>query len=80
MKKETVPVSQRALIARINRALKKDDEVLKATRGERWRDEQGDFYILDWRKNWIVYKHVDLEELGRELEVLKPFEHLEVSP
>ena len=77
MAKKTVPVGKRALIARINRTLKKDDEMLKATRGERARSDLGDYYIIDVRGNLILHKDVDLEDLGRELGVLKGVEHLE---
>jgi hypothetical protein len=31
------------------------------------RGDMGDCYIVDQRRNWIVTKHVDPEELGREL-------------
>jgi hypothetical protein len=31
------------------------------------RGDMGDYYIVDQRRNWIVTKHVDPEELGREL-------------
>ncbi|HTQ03027.1 MAG TPA: hypothetical protein VMI54_04195 [Polyangiaceae bacterium] len=74
--KGKVPVTKRALIQRINRKIADDGEVLKATRGERSRQELGDFYILDPNHNAIVNKHVDPEALGRELGVLKPYETL----
>jgi hypothetical protein len=40
-------VSPRALLQRINRALAKEGEVAKVTRGERWRGDLGDLYIVD---------------------------------
>jgi hypothetical protein len=73
-----VPVTVRALIARINRKLKASDEVLKATRGEgRARQEFGDFYVLDFNRNAVMQKNVDPEQLGRELGVLKPWEEVQ---
>ena len=66
----TIPVSLRALIARINRALKHEDQMLEITRGERWRASQGDYYIVDTKRNWMLHHHIDPEALGRELKVL----------
>ena len=37
----------------------------------------GDYYLIDTRRNWVSRTHVDLEKLGRELEVLQPWERLE---
>ncbi len=70
-------ITKSALISRINRKLVHNDEVLKVTRGERLRLDVGDYYILDWRIYGIAAKHVDLEELGRELGVLQAHERLQ---
>lgn len=72
----TVPVSPRALVQRIHRKLKSHDEVLKTSRGERARLELGEFYLLDVSVNAIMRKDVDPSELARELDVLKPWEHV----
>jgi hypothetical protein len=69
-----VPVSTRAVIQRINRKLKPDNERLKVTRGDRWRPALGDYYVVNFDRNRIVNKNVDPEALGRELDVLKPHE------
>ena len=69
-------VSRQAVIKRINRALAKEDEALRTTRGDRWRIDLGDHYLLNLRTNAIAATHVDPEELGRELGVLKRWEHL----
>jgi len=71
-----VPVSLRALIQRINRRLVQDDEMVKATRGDRWRGELGEFYRIDVNRNAIVEKDVDLEALGREMKALQRYERL----
>jgi hypothetical protein len=63
----------RALIQRINRKLRDEDEVLKIPRG-RARHQLGDFFLLNWRLNIVVHDHVDPEPLARELGVLRPWE------
>lgn len=69
-----VPVTERALIQRINRVLAKDDKVLKASRNS--DPSTGRYFIIDVNINGITATNCDLEALGRELEVLKPFEEL----
>lgn len=71
-----VPVSRRALFARINRHLKKDGEWLRASRGERALQDLGEYYVIDISRNFVLHKDVDLEDLGRELGVLAAFEKL----
>jgi hypothetical protein len=71
--KQQVSVSNRALVQRINRKLRPDCEALKKAR-PRWWNELGDYYIVDYNRNWIVAKDVDIEDLGRELGVLQPHE------
>jgi hypothetical protein len=69
-----VPVTVRALIARINRKLAPDLQ-LKIARG-RARVDVGDYYVVNTRINGVMqrYKDCDPEELGRELDVLKGYE------
>ena len=69
-------MSERALIGRINRTLNHDEQVLRKSRGARAQFDLGDYYIVNWRINGIVEDHVDLEDLGRELIVLEPYEKL----
>ncbi len=72
-----VPISDRALLARINRKLAKKMQTLRQCRaGSRWYHELGDYYILDLNRNWIVDKHCDAETLGREIGVLREYEVL----
>jgi hypothetical protein len=40
------------------------------------RGDMGDYYIVDQRRNWIVNKHVDPEELGARLGVLRAWEEV----
>ncbi len=77
-----VPVSERALVQRINRTLAKEGrsgEVLRKTRPGRWATELGEYYVVDLDANSLLQTGTNVEELGRELGVLKPYEQL-VSP
>ena len=69
-KANTVPVTLRAVIQRINRKLAGEDKRLKATRGERARSDLGDYYLLNVNRNFIAAHHVDPEALARELGVI----------
>lgn len=73
---KTAPVSRRALIQRINRNLSKEDKILKASRGERARQDLGDYYIIALSGRSVLQKDIDVEKLGRQLGTLKPFERL----
>lgn len=74
MRKQTVPVTMRALIQRINRKLAKQSQVLKKVRGERARFDLGDYFIINTDRNILMYKQTDPEALGRELGVLELWE------
>jgi len=76
-----VPVGERTLIARINRKLRDDDdpaaaEVLKKSRGDRAREQVGNYYVVTQSGGYMVHPDVDLEEFARKLGVLKPYEEL----
>ena len=72
-----VPVSTRALEARIKRALAHDGESLHRCReNSRAHLDFGDYYVRDTRLNIITDKYVDIEELARELNLLKPYEEV----
>lgn len=78
MKKGKVaPVSTRALIQRINRKLAAQGEILKVTRGDKAMAELGQYFIVDIARNCMVRHDVDLEECGRKVEALAPWERLE---
>ena len=70
-----VPLSMRALVQRINRAIQQDCR-LKITRGRRAHLDLGDYYVLNIGRNWIVEKDVDPEELGRRLGCIEPYEYV----
>lgn len=72
-------VTQSALIKRINRKLAKKwrfGEVLRKSRGARANFELGDYYVVDIETDGLVARDVDLDELGRNLKVLRDGELL----
>lgn len=71
-----MPVKEWALIRRINRVLDKELKVLRKSRGDRWWSDLGDYYIVDYSSNFLVRAHIDLDDLGSELGVLKQWECL----
>ena len=79
-KEKRIPVSERALIQRINRVLIKRDEYLCVARGGRVLQEYGHYYTVDLRRNQAVQGDVDLEPFGRELGCLKEWEYLGRRP
>ena len=73
-----VPVTERALIQRINRVLRKQDMVLKTARGWRMHVDMGHYYVVNTRINGVMahYKNCNPEALARELGVLQPYEEM----
>ena len=69
-------VTPSALTRRVNRKLAHQCEVLSKTRGERWRGDLGDYYIVNWWTNTVEAQHIDLEALGREIGVLREHEYV----
>jgi hypothetical protein len=84
----SVPVSERALVQRINRRLHANAKIdaaghvhgqwhcLKKTRGARAVQELGEYYLLDVYRNAVLQHHVDPAKLAKQLEVLRPYEQL----
>lgn len=75
-----IPVSERAVVQRINRAFLREDgppaRELKKTRGARAVLDMGDYYVLNTQLNVPVDDHVDPEDLARELGVLAEWEYV----
>ena len=78
-----VPVTERALVMRINRQLAKDRERLGKNRsGSRGEFDFGTYYVIRFGYGGsepstnIIQTHVDLEDLGRELNVLAQWEEV----
>lgn len=74
---DRVVITKGALFQRLRRRLAKDGHILKATRGERYRHDLGDFFTVDEWNNVVVDRQINLEPLGRELGVLKAYEQME---
>ena len=70
-----VPVTMRALEARIRRKLAKDGETLRITRGAKARLGLGYAYIVD-NYNRIVNHDFDIAELAREMGCLNEYEEV----
>lgn len=75
METAKIPLSEKVLAQRINRKLRKVGEVLKHTRGTGsvWLT-LGEYYVVDIYGNYVTQYHVDVEELGRDLGVIQPYE------
>ena len=71
-----VTITSPTLIKRINRRLAHNDLQLRTTRSESARCSIGHHYILNVWRNAIIEMFVDVEDLGRELGVLRPSESL----
>ena len=72
-----VPVTNRALIQRINRALVPQNQVLRARRGSGgWSPDVGDYFTIDLEQKAIARTNLDLVEFARKLGVLDPWETL----
>ena len=70
-----IPVTEVALVQRVNRQLTKEGQVLRLTT-KRWVSDLGYYYILDPFTNAVVAYHVELEALAREMGVLRDGERL----
>jgi hypothetical protein len=78
---QKVKVSERALIARINRRFRADDEPLefRKSRSEQMKREYGTYYVLNTRYNVIQgYSYINLEEYAKEWDALEPYECLAI--
>ena len=69
-KKKLLPVSERAIMLRINRKLSPELQMLRKSRGPRAWSNVGDYYLVDTNRSFVIGHHIDLEDFGRELDVL----------
>ena len=73
--RKKAPVSPRALMKRVNRRLKPEGALIKATRGNsRTCHELGRFYIVDARTGCVRNRDVDLEAFSRAIGALQTYE------
>jgi hypothetical protein len=76
--KVKVPVSERAVLQRVNRKLAPQYEALRKWRsagyqsGENW--EPGDIYHVDYSRNAMLEVKIDLESFARKLGVIADWE------
>ena len=73
---KTIPITKRALLQRVNRALNKDDRQLKKAVGAKLQQNVGEYYVVDLRRNAVAMLDVDPVELARKLDVLQPWERV----
>lgn len=73
--KRTYPVTRRAIIARINRALALHGMRLFANRSK--NNDLGRYYTVDIAGGNIASKAVTLSDIASELALLKPWERVE---
>jgi hypothetical protein len=72
-------VSPRALVGRINRHLAHENQMVRSPRGRGLNSNLGDYFIVDFNRNFIVATKVNIEELGREIGVLAQWEEMEAE-
>ncbi len=77
VKKQLVTVSERALLARVNRQLlKKSQQLLRCPPNNiNAMRELGRFYIVNLHGS-VECQHQDLEDIAKDLGVIKPYEKL----
>lgn len=78
----TIPITTRALIQRLQRALAKEGKTLRRTRGAHAASVGAWFIVND--RDHVVGPQIgdlrDLESYGREMKVLEDYEHVEEAP
>lgn len=73
----SITVNERALFARVNRALAKNGERLcRARAGTRAHSDVGRYYVIDLQSNSIAAKDCDLEALAKDMKLLADWEML----
>jgi hypothetical protein len=77
---ETTAVSERALVRRINRVLAHQHQALRRCRKDaRGFNNLGPYYLLDVYQSQVIDTHVNIEVLGRKLNVLGDLETLQAK-
>jgi hypothetical protein len=75
MKPKKIPISHRALIQRINRALdKRGQQLCKWRKDIRGYAAYGDYQIVDLKRGGMVETNVNLEKLARKIGALNAWE------
>jgi hypothetical protein len=71
-----VPVSQAALLRRVNRKLAAEGKQLRRTRGTRAIVELGIWHVIDSERGLVAESSVEVESLARRIGVLREWELL----
>jgi hypothetical protein len=58
-KQPAVPVTVRALMARVNRKLAHDGQILKVSRSVAEKQNLGNYHVVDTHKNTVVACHIN---------------------
>ncbi len=72
-----LPITERALVARMNRKLEMMNKMLRKHKPDSRLSETGRFYIVDLKQGQIERQGSDLESWAREIGCLKDYEQLE---
>jgi hypothetical protein len=76
-----IPVAERALMARVNRALAKKNQAMQRCRQEsRSFHNLGRYYIIDFSRNCLLHSDVDIEAFARQMGILRAYEVLDDNP
>jgi hypothetical protein len=76
--KAQITLTERALFARLSRALSKEGKALRRCRQDtRNHNELGDVYCVNTEKNLVEAKHIDIVKWAREMKILKAWEKVE---
>jgi DNA-directed RNA polymerase subunit RPC12/RpoP len=76
LEKTRIKITERALYQRLNRKLRQDGKQLRTARSEGVELDIGRYFIVDVNRNAITDQNVNLEELGRELGAIQPWEEM----
>ena len=68
-----VPVSTRALVARLRRSLAKDDLILHKSRSAMSLQECGEWYVTDERGGYHEFD-IDIEGYAKARDLIRPYE------
>jgi hypothetical protein len=73
------PITERALLQRVNRALADEGKAVSRPRGKPRADGPGPlgaFFMVDVKKKDVVQRNVDLVKLAKKLGAIKDYEEL----
>jgi hypothetical protein len=72
--RDKVKITARAAKERINRELAPDLRALKTARTPQAIIDHGKYYVVDFERNYLVHRDVNLEEYGQKLGVIHGWE------